>query len=37
MNDYFSLLFRGYYLLGAAVFLEQALVQLALRMLHAKK
>lgn len=28
---------RGYYLLGAAVFLEQALLQLALRMLYAKK
>lgn len=28
---------RGYYLLSAAVFLEQALIQLALRMLHAKK
>lgn len=27
---------RGYYLLNAAVFLEQALLQLALRMLHAK-
>lgn len=28
---------RGYYLLSAAVFLEQALIQLSLRMLHAKK
>lgn len=28
---------RGYYLMSAAVFLEQALIQLALRMLHAKK
>lgn len=28
---------RGYYLLSAAVFLEQALIQLALRMLYAKK
>ena len=28
---------RGYYLLSSAVFLEQALIQLALRMLYAKK
>ncbi|GFQ67870.1 hypothetical protein TNCT_305311 [Trichonephila clavata] len=28
---------RGYYLTSAAVFLEQALIQLALRMLHEKK
>ncbi|KFM63761.1 Serine--tRNA ligase, cytoplasmic, partial [Stegodyphus mimosarum] len=28
---------RGYYLLSAAVFLEQALIQLALRMLYEKK
>ncbi|KAK9729120.1 Seryl-tRNA synthetase N-terminal domain [Popillia japonica] len=28
---------RGYYLMGPAVFLEQALIQLALRILHAKK
>lgn len=28
---------RGYYLLGAAVFLEQALIQLALRMLYARR
>ncbi|GJQ76723.1 hypothetical protein Trydic_g15570 [Trypoxylus dichotomus] len=28
---------RGYYLIGPAVFLEQAIVQLALRRLHSKK
>lgn len=27
---------RGYYLTGPAVFLEQAIIQLALRKLHAK-
>lgn len=28
---------RGYYLTGPAVFLEQALIQLSLRILHSKK